>query len=294
MKRLDTALRLLGRIFVLGLFTLLAFVVAGVLLNPILPTGAPAGGEGVLAYGLLSVFALLVGHIGVTLLFERGDWTATGFQRESWRPLPLLIALVAGVGAIMVPAGLLLATGQLSVIAMPDGPWASAALDALVLLAGPALAEELMARGYVFGAIQRQYGAGAALVLTSAAFGLLHLWNPGATAWSVGAVMIAGLFLGGVRAGTGSLAAAFLAHLGVNWAQGALLHAPISGLEFLATPDYRVGSSGPAWLTGGAWGLEAGAATAVVLLVVTFPYLYGARGRARSKGAHRSPGMRGD
>lgn len=82
------------------------------------------------------------------------------------------------------------------------------------------------------------------------------------------------MFLAGVRLTTGSLAAAWLAHLGTNWAQGALLHAPISGLTFLPTPGYRLVPSGPDWLTGGAWGLEAGAATAATLLVITFLLFY--------------------
>jgi uncharacterized protein len=145
-----------------------------------------------------------------------------------------------------------------------------ALMDALVILAAPALMEELLARGYALGVIARRYGEVPAIAITSLGFGLLHLANPGASAWSVGAVVIAGVFLAAVRLVTGSLAAAWLAHLAFNWVQGGVLHAPISGLTFLPMPNYRAEASGPAWLTGGDWGLEAGAATAVTLLVVTF------------------------
>jgi hypothetical protein len=78
---------------------------------------------------------------------------------------------------------------------------------------------------------------------------------------------LATLCLGG---GNAVALAAWLAHLAINWTQGAVLHAPISGLAFLPTPHYRAEVSGPGWLTGGAWGLEAGAVTAATLLVVTF------------------------
>lgn len=283
MEWLDDALRLLGRLFVLAFFALLAFIVAGMLLKPVFPAGLPPGSDGMLVIGFVSATAMLAGHVGVVLVFERGDWGAAGLHRESWRPLALLLATTSGLAVILLPAAALLATGDLRIVEMPGGSWSQAAVDALLWLAAPAVFEELMARGYAFGAIERQWGATSALLLTSIAFGLLHLWNPGATPWSVGAVVIAGIFLGGIRLATGSLAAASFAHVAVNWAQGAVLHAPISGLNFLPVPGYKVKPVGPAWLTGGEWGLEAGAATALTFLVVTFLWLYTTRRRVKSR-----------
>lgn len=285
----DDALRLVGRLIVLALLSALAFALAGSLLKPVFPLGIPTGTDGLLLVSFVSVFAVTVGHLGVVLIFERGDWTSVGLHPAAWRPLPILIAAVAGLAVILLPGALLLATGDLRVAEMPAGSWGSAALYALFWLSAPALFEEMMARGYVFGSIERQWGATPALLITSLAFGLLHLGNPGATAWSVGAVVIAGLFLGSVRLATGSLVAAWVAHVGVNWAQGAILHAPISGLTFLATPGYKVQAHGPDWVTGGAWGMEAGIVTAAMLLVVTFPYLYAShRRRAKLAAGHRA------
>lgn len=274
---LDDALRLVGRCCVLLFFALLAFVIAGIALKPAFPDGLPPGPTTALVLGFVGAFALVVGHIAVVLMFERGDWSVAGLHAESWRPLPLLLATVLGLVVIAVPAGVLLGMGSVAFETRPAGPWGSAALDALIWLAAPALYEELIARGYVFGTMARQWGNAAAIALTSLAFGLLHLWNPGATAISVGAVVIAGVFLGGVRLATGSLAAAWLAHLAVNWTQGALLHAPISGLTFLPAPGYALVPTGDAWLTGGTWGLEASPVTALTLLVVTFLLLAAAR-----------------
>ncbi len=255
---------------VLALASVVALVVAGIALKPIMPAGLPPGRDGVLLLGFLTAFAALVGHVVVVLLFERARWTAAGLDERSWHPRGLLAGAVLGVAAIALPAAILFATGQVHFEESLGGSWGRAALDALVWLAAPALFEELIARGYALGAIAREWGETAAVVITSVAFGLLHLGNPGATAWSVVAVTIAGVFLAAVRLTTGSLAAAWLAHLGINWVQGAVLHAPISGLNFLPTPGYRLVSTGPTWLTGGAWGLEAGAVTAATLLVVTF------------------------
>lgn len=285
----DDALRLVGRILVLGVLSALAFALAGSALKPIFPLGVPTGADGLLLVSFVSVFALVIGHLAVVLIFERGDWTAVGAQPSAWRPVPVLVAAVAGLAVILVPAALLLGTGDLRLAEMPAGSWGSAALYSLLWLSAPALFEELMARGYVFGSIERQWGATAALSITSLGFGLLHLGNPGATAWSVGAVVLAGLFLGSVRLATGSIVAAWVAHVAVNWAQGGVLHAPISGLSFLPTPGYKVQAHGPDWVTGGAWGLEAGVVTALMLLVVIFPYLYASHRRRTKAPATRRP-----
>jgi hypothetical protein len=98
---------------------------------------------------------------------------------------------------------------------------------------------------------------------------LLHLFNPAPTVLSTVMVGIAGVFLAVVRVTTGSLYAASVAHFAWNFVQAALLHAPVSGLP-LPTPGYRLADSGPAWLTGGAWGPEGGLAAAAGMLLATF------------------------
>lgn len=280
MSWLDDVLRLIGRLCVFAFAGLLTFFVAGMLLKPLFPLGLPAGPERLLVIGFVSAFAALLGHVAVVLLFERGDWAVAGLAPASWRPLPLALSLLAGLLVVLVPAGALVLSGHVAIVEGEAGAWAPAAFDALLWLAAPALFEELLARGYVFGEFERRANAVVAIAVTSLGFGLLHWWNPGATPLTIAAVVIAGVFLGTVRFVTGSVAAAFVAHLAVNWAQGAVLHAPVSGLEFLPTPGYRLVAGPPAWLTGGAWGLEAGAATAAMLLVVTFLFLAAARRRA--------------
>jgi hypothetical protein len=123
--------------------------------------------------------------------------------------------------------------------------------------------------------------------VTSVAFGLLHLGNPGADAQSVIAVIIAGVFLGGILVATGSLYAAWMAHFAWNWVMAALLHTAVSGLP-LAAPDYRIVDAGPDWATGGQWGPEGGAG-AVVGMLVGLLYLY-ARWQRRAA-ASRAAGV---
>ena len=120
-------------------------------------------------------------------------------------------------------------------------------------------------RGYAFDALRRQWGAWAAIVVTSVVFGALHLANPGATARSIGLVTLAGVFLGVMVLTTGSVWAAWMAHLAWNWTMAVLLHASVSGLPF-ATPDYVLVDAGPDLATGGVWGPEGGAGAAAGML----------------------------
>jgi membrane protease YdiL (CAAX protease family) len=115
----------------------------------------------------------------------------------------------------------------------------------------------------------RRWGVGAAVVGTSVLFALLHLLNPGVTVQAIVLVALAGVFLAVVRLALDSLWAAWLAHFAYNFVQVAVFHTPVSGLA-VPQPLYRTESVGPAWLTGGAWGPEAGLAAAVGMLGVSF------------------------
>jgi hypothetical protein len=135
----------------------------------------------------------------------------------------------------------------------------------LVKLAPAAMVEEMIFRGYPFLVLREGAGPFTALVVTSLLFGLAHLQNPGVTIVSISMVVLAGFFLGGVLLVTGSLWAAFAAHLAWNWTLSAAVHAAVSGLPFVM-PDYRTVDAGPDWLTGGAWGPEGGLGAGVGML----------------------------
>lgn len=200
-------------------------------------------------------------------------WAEVGLGRAAWRPGPLVGALASGVGVVLVPAALLLGVGaaRFEPAIATDSP-AFVLWSAVALLAPAAFAEELLFRGYVFSACRQGIGRAGAVAVTSAAFGLAHLFNPGPTVASIAGVMFAGVFLAVVRLATGSLVAASLAHFGVNFAQAAVLHASVSGLA-LQAPGYRYVAAGPAWLTGGAWGPEAGLVTVAGFAAASFLYL---------------------
>ena len=229
----------------------------------------------------LTLGALLLAHLAAFRI-AGGSWAESGVSAPAARPALLGEWFGLAALAILLPSGVLLLAGWLRPLDAPAGSSLLAALRLLVVLAPAALWEELLFRGYPFAVLRRGWGEGGALVATSLAFGLLHLQNSGANLQAVGQVVFAGVWLGGVRLATGSLLAAWAAHLGWNWAMAAVLHAPVSGLGF-ALPDYQLVDAGPDWATGGAWGPEAGLG-ATLGMTAALTYLI-ARHRRGERGA---------
>jgi membrane protease YdiL (CAAX protease family) len=178
---------------------------------------------------------------------------------------------------------LLLASGRLQLEPQPPiESWTETARAALFVLAPAALVEEIAVRGYLLSTLRDAIRAPGAVAVTSVLFALLHLFNPGPTIISTAVVALAGVFLATIRLVTGSLYAAWIAHLAWNFSQAAVLHAPVSGLA-LPTPGYRLADHGPEWLTGGSWGPEGGLAAAAGMLVATFLLVWRPRKGANTK-----------
>lgn len=248
----------------------LAFVVgsavADAVLSPLAATLFATTGARLIVYAWVSLLAAVIAHVVALRLIEKRRWRDVGLGRDALRPRALAGGAAIGALAVGVPAALMLGAGLLRAQPTADGSWWGGAAAMLAMLAPAALFEELLLRGYPFLVLRETGGPVVALAVTSSVFGVLHLQNPNATPGSVAIVALAGVFLGGVLLATGSLWAAFTAHLAWNWTLAGLLHAAVSGVP-LATPDYQVVDAGPDWLTGGAWGPEGGAAAAAGMLL---------------------------
>lgn len=249
--------------------SLLALAIVPALLYPFIQFSGSITGTRLIAFGAMSCAAMLVATAVTVHLFGESWRETTRLGFDALGKWPLLGGLAAGWFAIAVPAGLLIWAGALRIVPAEAGSWWEGAALATAILVPAALTEELALRGYAFTLLRRAWGVTAAVLLTSVAFGLLHLFNPGVTAQSVVMVALAGVFLALVRLAFDSLWAAWLAHLAYNLVQLAVLHTPVSGLA-VPQPYYRTVSSGPVWMTGGAWGPEAGAAAAFGMIGVSF------------------------
>jgi membrane protease YdiL (CAAX protease family) len=170
--------------------------------------------------------------------------------------------LMTGILLVSLLAGWAEVTGTLRA----DGAFSFPVALLLVTCAFVAvsLGEELALRGYLLTNLAeglRGLGDRAAVALaivgSAGVFGALHAANPGATAVSVAGVAFAGVMLGLGYVLTDRLALPVGLHFSWNLVQGPLFGFPVSGVD-LGVSALVLDVTGPAWLTGGAFGPEAG------------------------------------
>lgn len=175
-----------------------------------------------------------------------------------------LAGLVLGGLLFAAVMGVLAAMG--AYVPLATGSWGQLGeITAAMLpkIAAGALVEELVFRLLLLRLLERSFGSGWALVLSSLAFGLAHLGNAGAT--PLIGIMLGielGLLFGAAYLVTRRIWLCTAMHLAWNFVQGAVFSIAVSGHG--ADGWLRGSLSGPAWLTGGAFGVEASIVSVLV------------------------------
>jgi membrane protease YdiL (CAAX protease family) len=141
-------------------------------------------------------------------------------------------------------------------------------LSAIIFILAAA-AEEAIFRGYPLQTMARAKLAWLAIVLTSVIFSMGHLGNPNVVpGFTFANTALAGVWLALCYLRTRSLWFPLGVHWAWNWMMGAVIGLPVSGIDHLTpNPALRAVAVGPAWLTGGTYGIEGGAACTLALLV---------------------------
>ncbi len=144
-------------------------------------------------------------------------------------------------------------------------------LTSLPIFILAAAGEEAIFRGYPLQTMARSHLAWVAVIITSIIFSYGHLGNPNAVpGFTFANTAIAGVWLAVAYLRTRNLWFPLGIHWAWNWTMGAVLGLPVSGIERLTPePLWRSVDLGPAWLTGGAYGIEGGAACTIALLAST-------------------------
>ena len=201
--------------------------------------------------GLLIPIGVLVIYVVFVRLLERRDpveLAPKGAQRFAAR-------------GILVGAALFC----LSMLVMKlDGGWSYLGTAPLSNLVYPFISafiagvmEEIVTRGLLFRIIEERLGSWIALIISAVIFGLLHVFNPGASAVSTAAIALeAGVLLAAAYMYTRSLWFVMGLHFAWNFTEGGVFATPVSGGPTEGV--IRVGFvGGQDWLTGGQFGPEA-------------------------------------
>ena len=127
-----------------------------------------------------------------------------------------------------------------------------------VSLAAAAI-EEILMRGVVFRLLEASLGTWIAMAISAALFGAGHLANPNASVLAALAIAIeAGVLLAAAYLLTRRLWFAIGIHAAWNFVQSGIFGLPTSGIPMNGIFISSV--TGPKWLTGGEFGVEASAA----------------------------------
>ncbi len=222
---------------------------------------------------VLFITALLVGW-GCGRLFEDLPLRALGWARHRGWLRDLLLGTLLGTVSLMIAALIATALGGFKFSVAPSVPvsaFLKTFFGAAVIFIIAAAAEEILFRGYPLQTMMRALPFLAAVIPSSVLFAYVHLDNPNVS-WGFTFIntTLAGFWLAVAYLRTRSLWFPLGLHWAWNWTMGAVLGLPVSGITSLTrAPLLRATDSGPAWLTGGAYGIEGGAACTVALIIST-------------------------
>ena len=197
------------------------------------------------------------------------------FEKRSVASMGLRKGNIAGEYLVGTAIGFLMfgltfliayATGTVELKLNPDG-FAPVIILFLIGYIIQGASEEIMVRGFLMVSIARDYKLWIAIVVSSVAFSMLHLGNNSIGFLALINITLFGIFEAIYICKRGNLWGACAIHSMWNFAQGNIFGSSVSGNAY--TPSVFIMSYDPERVVanGGAFGLEAGVASTIVLLV---------------------------
>jgi membrane protease YdiL (CAAX protease family) len=227
------------------------------------------------------LFLLVLGYAAMARIFSRarqpirsmGLHFRPGWQRE--------FGLGAALGWGMLLASILplVLSGGLIITFWAIPRQFGILIVDLLVLAVASLAEEVAFRGYPFQRMIEATGPILATIVFSVVFAALHMFNPGANRASFLITVFSSWLLSVAYLRTRALWVCWGWHFAWNASMCVLFGLPVSGITQFS-PVIQSNTVGPEWMTGGNYGPEASAVTAVVLLIGMFVVYRTTRGLA--------------
>jgi len=210
-----------------------------------------------------ALLAAVVGYAGYAFYVRRIEARS---PTELGRPLGRELGAGMALGAVLFLAilGLLAAIGMYRLTG--TGDWA-VLLKSASEMVFVAVVEEILFRGVLFRQPERSLGSWTALVVSGVLFALAHIPNENVTLIAVANTAVAGLLFAAAYLATRRLWLPIGMHFAWNFVSDGLFSLPTSGHPARGLLQGQL--TGPDWLTGGAYGLEASAITFIVMSVAT-------------------------
>jgi membrane protease YdiL (CAAX protease family) len=214
---------------------------------------------------LFATAGMIAGVIIYCRAVERRRLATLGFRRGHALREYLVGALI-GLGLFSLAVLICVLTGTLGYNGLAFG---SAGILVLFLIGFlvQGLSEEILCRGYFMVSLARRQSLAVAVLVSSCAFGALHLFNSNVQALAIVNIVLFGCFEGVYLLKRGDIWGAAAIHSLWNFAQGNIYGIPVSGMEKMESVFAFTPLPGGELISGGAFGIEGGLAATVVLLI---------------------------
>jgi len=214
---------------------------------------------------LVQLFSTVIATVIVIfycLKIEKRRLSSMGLRRGS-AVKEYLWGSVVGIVLISLCVGLAAAFGSFSfsVVSFPVGMWIAYLIG--FLLQG--MSEEVMCRGYLMVSITRKNSIPIAVAANAVMFALLHIFNPGIGVIPLVNIALFGAFASVYALKRGNLWGVCAAHSLWNFFQGNVFGISVSGMGVSVSPLQATLQNDMSWLHGGAFGIEGGVVTTLVL-----------------------------
>ncbi|WP_053956796.1 CPBP family intramembrane glutamic endopeptidase [Inediibacterium massiliense] len=203
-------------------------------------------------------------------LVEKRSFSSIGFFKENVISQYLI---GFGVGALMFFAVMILlfVSGQAKINLDTTISFGISTISGiLIVLPGWMIqggSEEVVTRGWLMNVLSARYNMAAGLFVSSSLFGVLHLLNNHVSFLAILNIILVGLFFGLYALKTDNIWGACGAHSAWNWVQGNIFGLEVSGNSIPSVSFFQTKLTGIQWITGGAFGPEAGLAATLILLI---------------------------
>lgn len=218
---------------------------------------------------LLATSIMILLPILFCRLVQKRKPRTLGFKkRNMWKEYG--IGLLTGFCMMAVIVLIGMAAGSLRLRWNPEALTAGGIAMLILLFAGfliQGMSEEVMCRGYFLVSVSRKGGnVWLGILVSSLAFGALHLGNLGIAPLAFLNLVLFGIFAGFYFVKRGSIWGIAAIHSMWNFAQGNIFGVLVSGNDFGMTVFVSEINEDMTFLNGGSFGLEGGILTTLVLL----------------------------
>ena len=220
-------------------------------------------------FSLLQQLLILLATLLVTILFcnfvHKEKLTDIGLNDIKARQKDLLFGLLYGLLPISVGFMLFYAVG---LIRITEIRFISDILFSFILFVMVAFNEEIMLRGYVLRRFMTSYNKYIALIISSALFMLMHVFNGNISFLGMFNIFLAGMLLGMYYIHRQNLWFPIGLHFTWNFFQGPVFGFAVSGETIASNIIKQQSISEKDWLTGGAFGFEGSAIASIIVIIL--------------------------